>query len=99
MAGPRACRSPCRNPPSVGEDELAGAAPTEGSGTPTPTPVVSRAPTVAPSLDNKLFKQFMKAYLEAQVPGQTEVDPKPCEDPLKAQFPDLYYSNLQMDCY
>ena len=92
MAGPCACRSPCRNPLPAGEDELAGAAPTEGSGTPTPTPVVSRAPTpapatapaAAPSSDNELFKQFMKAYLEAQVPGRTEVDPKPREQLFKA---------------
>ena len=41
----------------------------------------------------------MKAYLEAQVPGQTEVDPEPCEQSLKARFPDLYYGNSHMDCY
>ena len=107
MAGPRARRSHRRNLPSAGKDELAGAVPTEGSGIPTPTPVVSRAPTpapatapaVAPSLDNKLFKQFMKGYLEVQVPSQTEIDPEPREQPLKARFPDLYYGNLHMDCY
>ena len=49
--------------------------------------VLSLAPALAataPSLDNELFKQFMKAYLEAQVPGQIEVDPKPCKQPFKA---------------
>ena len=45
MAGPRARRSPCRNPPPTGKDEFAGAAPTEGSGTPTQAPAVARAPT------------------------------------------------------
>ena len=73
MAGPRACRSPCQYPCPISEDELADAAPTEGSGTPTSTAVVScapnpapaTAPAVAPCSDNKLFKQFMKAYLEA----------------------------------
>ena len=73
MAGPCARRSPHRNPLPIGKDKLAGAAPIEGSGTPTSTLVISRAPTlalttapaVALSLDNKLFKQFMKAYLEA----------------------------------
>ena len=107
MARPLASRNPCQNPPSTAKGELAGAAPIEGNGTPTPTPVVSRAPTpalaitsaVAPSLDNKLFKQFIKAYLEAQVPGQTEVDSEPRKQSLKAQFPDLYYGNLHMDCY
>ena len=41
----------------------------------------------------------MKAYLEAQVPGQTKVDLEPCKQPLRAQFSDLYYGNLYMDCY
>ena len=62
-----------RNAPLSGEDELAGAVPIKSSGTLTPTPVVSCAPTPAPatapattpSLDTELFKQFMKAYLEA----------------------------------
>ena len=107
MAGPRARRSPRRNPRPAGEDELAGAAPTEGSGTPTPTPVVSRAPTpapatapaAAPSSDTELFKQFMKAYLEAQVPSRTKVDSKPRKQLLKTWFPDLYYGNSHMDCY
>ena len=107
MAKLSACRSPCRNSFLTGEDRFAGAAPTEGSGTPTPTPVLSRAPTpapatasaVTPSLDNKLFKQFMKAYLEAQMPGRIVVDSEACKQPLKAWFPDLYYGNLHMDCY
>ena len=106
MAGPCACHSPRRNPSPTGNDELAGAALTEGSSTPTPTPVVSRAPTPASatapaaalSSDNKLFKQFMKAYLEAQVPGQTEVDSEPRKQFLKARFPDFYYGNSHMDC-
>ena len=106
MVGPCARRSPCRNSLPAGEDELAGGALTEGSGTPTPTPVVLRAPTPAPatapaaalSLDNKLFKQFMKTYLEAQVPGQTEVDSEPRKQFLKARFPDFYYGNSHMDC-
>ena len=107
MAELCACNSPHQNPRSTGKDELAGATPTEGSGTSTPTPVVSRVRTpalatalvVAPSLDNKLFKQFMKTYLEAQVSSQIEVDPEPCKQPFKAQFLDLYYGSLHMDCY
>ena len=87
MAGPRACRSFHWNSPRICEDELAGAAPFEGNGTPTTPPVVSDTPTpapattlvIAPSSNNKLFKQFMKAYLEAQVSGQTEIDQEPCK--------------------
>ena len=41
----------------------------------------------------------MKAYLKAQVPGRIEVDPEPRKQSLKAQFPDLYYGNLHIDCY
>ena len=96
-----------RNPPFISKGELAGAAPTEGNGTPIPTPVMSRAFTPAPattlpfalSLDNELFKQFMKAYLEAQVPGRTEIDPESCKQPLKTRFPELDYGNIHMDCY
>ena len=62
------------------------------------SPALALAAT-APSSDNKRFKQFIKAYLEAQVPGQTEVDPEPCKQTFKTWFPDLYYSNLHMDCY
>ena len=77
MARPLARRSPRRNPSPAGEDELASVVPTEGSGTPIPNPVVSRARTPAPatalaaalSSDAELFKQFIKAYLKAQVPG------------------------------
>ena len=85
MVEPCTCYNPCQNLFSAGENELAGAALTKSSGTPIPTSVILRATTPAPatapaatlSLDNKQFKQFMKAYFKAQVPGQTEVDPKP----------------------
>ena len=89
MAGLHAWHSPCRNPRLASKNELAGAAPIEGSGTPTPTPVVSHAPTPAPatafaialSLHNELFKQFMKACFKAWVPAQIapEIDFGPCK--------------------
>ena len=41
----------------------------------------------------------MKAYLEAQVPSQTKVDPEPPKQLFKARFLDFYYGNLHMDCY
>ena len=50
MAGLRTRRSPRRNPPQGGEDELVGGppeAPTKGSNTPTPSPPTSRAQTPA----------------------------------------------------
>ena len=107
MAGLCACRSLCQNPSPIGKDELVGAAPIEESGTPTPTPVMSRASTPAPAtaffvasyLDNGLFKQFINTYFEAQVPGQTEVGSKPRKQFLKDRFLDVYYDNLYMDCY
>ena len=49
MAKPSACQSLCRNPPPIGKDKFAGAAPTESSGIPTPTPAVSRAFTPVPA--------------------------------------------------
>ena len=76
MAGSCVCRSFYWNSLFAGKDELAGAvsrAPINGSETLTYTPAISRAPTfavaitpaAAPSFNNKLFKQFIKAYLEA----------------------------------
>ena len=103
MAKPRAHYSLCRNPPPSSKDELAGAAATEGSSIFTPTLAMSRAPipvpTIALSSDNKLFKQFIKVYLKTQVPGQIEINSKPCKLSFKARFPDLYYGNLHIDCY
>ena len=84
MAGPRTRRSPRRNPPPGGEDELARGLPgayTEGSNTPTPSPPVSRAPTPAsaqapaPPSNEGLFQQFMKAYLENQNQNQNQAPP------------------------
>ena len=109
MTGLHAYRSPYWNPRTAGKDELASTTLIKGNSTSTPTPVILRAstpapataPVVAPSLDNELFKQFMKAYLEAQVPAQiaSKIDPEPCKQPLKIRFLDLYYGNLDMDCY
>ena len=107
MTGPCACHSRWQNPLPTGKDEFAGATSTEDSGTLTPTPVVFYAATCVPltapatavSLDNELFKQFMKAYLEVQVQGQIEVDQKHCKQSLKARFLNFYYSNSYIYCY
>ena len=73
MAGSRACRSLRQNSFPTGKDELAGAAPIKRSSTHISTFIMLHASTPAPattlatspSLNNKLFKQFIKAYLEA----------------------------------
>ena len=72
-------------------------------------PTVSSSPTlalvVAPATalfsDYELFKQFIKAYLETQVPAHIapEINPESCKKPLKARFSDFYYGNWHMDCY
>ena len=107
MAGPCACRNTFLNLNPTSKYELTGASLTESSSIPTPTPVVTHAPipalatthAAAGSLDNKLFKQFKKAYLEAQVQSRPEVDPEPCKQLLYARFSDFYYGNSHMDCY
>ena len=108
MARPYTYHSFCHNPLPNGEDKLAEGLPgvfTKSSNTPTPSPTVFWAPTPAfalaptpalPSI-NKLFKQFMKAYLETnQRPNQP---PAECKRPLKSKVPDVYYGKLHMDCY
>ena len=93
MAEPCTCHSFCQNLFSTNGDKLAGTvsrtAPTNNSGTPISTLVVSNifTPTLAIAfavalfLDHKLFKQFIKAYLEAQVLVQiaSEIDAEPCK--------------------
>ena len=68
MTKPYSCHSLCCNPLLGDEDELAGGLPralTEDSNTPTSSPVISQALTLAPPSTNELFKQFIKAYLES----------------------------------
>lgn len=119
MAGPR---TRC-NPPPASKDELARRAPTKDSGTPTPTPAVSRAPTPvlaqtpapteapAPaqtptpasaliiSSTDELCQQLMKTYAAIVKLLEQNRGAGPCERPLKARFPDLYYGNSHLDCY
>ena len=82
MAGPYTCKNSHYNPPPNGKDELAGntlGAFTNNSSTFTSTHAISRtfilamlcAPiftaTLAPSSNSKLFKQFMKVYLNTKI--------------------------------
>lgn len=73
MARPHVYRSLRCNPPPSSKDELAKSllgASTEGSNTRTPTPATSRAftsiPAFASPFNDRLFQQFIKAYLENQ---------------------------------
>ena len=62
-----------------------------------PAPVPTLVPTPAPPSSNKLFRQFMRAYLESnQGPRQP---PAECKQSLKAKVPEMYYGKSHMDCY
>ena len=69
MAGPHTWQSPCRNPPLVGEDELAGTTPgaiINDNDTLSHTPNMSRVPTLTAALPltpAKLVAKYTKADL------------------------------------
>ena len=99
MAGPRAWRSICRNPPLVGEDELAGAAPgalTNENRMPSHTPAVSRvlntasAPPLAPAelvakYTNADMQQAIKLALELFVQDQQQAQSQIASPTLEPQ--------------
>ena len=60
-----------------------------------PALVLTPAPTLPSS--NKLFKQFIKVYLESNQ-GLNQ-PPAKRERPFKAKVPDIYYDKLHIDCY
>ena len=112
MAEPCIYYSICWNFSPTCEDKLAEViprAPTDGNKTLTsipnvlysPTFAFAVAPTATPYSDIELFKPFIKASIEAQVPALTalKVDLALFEQPRKAQFLDLYYRSLHMNCY
>ena len=91
-----------KDPGSVGGPHL-GSASLVPSCNPIPGPklvlALISAPVPAPTLPSfdKLFKQFMKAYLELnQGPRQP---PTEGEWPLKAKVSEVYYDKLYIDCY
>ena len=109
MVGPRTRR----NPPPAGKSELAGGTPSKGSGTPTPTPATSRAPTPASApasasgalgkyTDENLqraTKLALELFVWGQEHGHLQANSAPCNRPLKARNPNLYYGHLHMECY
>ena len=75
MARPRARWSFRRNPPSAGEDELAGAAPgapTDDNGTLSHTSNMSRVPTLAPALP-PAPAELMAKYTNADLQRATKL--------------------------
>ena len=70
---------------------------------PTPTP----APASAPGLPGRytdedlqrVTKLALELFVKGQEHGQLQANSAPCEQPLKARFPDLYYRNSHLDCY
>ena len=90
MAGPRTRRN-------------AGGAPTDDSGTPVPTPAVSRAPTPAPAsvpgppgrYTDEDLQRATKLALELFVKGQEhgQANSAPRDKALKARNSDLYYGS------
>lgn len=108
MAGPRTCRSPYHNPSLSDKDELIGdllRVFIKGSNTPTLSLTVfwaqTPAPTPAPALNSieKLCQQLLKTYGATFKLLEQNHELDPCKQSLKAQFPNFYYSNLQMDYY
>ena len=114
MAKPRACYSLHWNPFPTGKDELAGAALTKGSGTPTSIPVVSCAPipaltaAFAPLLASAtadLAARYLAKDLQKILKTILEaraLAPQPegfRKRPLKARAPDLYCGKTHMECY
>ena len=114
MAGPRAYYSPCRNLPPTSKNKLAGVVLTKGSGTPTPTHVVSYAPIFAPAAAltplfasaaaalaaRYLAKDFQEILITILKARAPALQLENfCERPLKAWAPDLYRSKTHMEYY
>ena len=68
---------------------------------PVPTLVSAPVPTLVPApalfSSDKLFKQFIKAYLESN--KRPRQPPAEREQSFKAKVPKVYYGKLYMDCY
>ena len=114
MAGACAYCSPRWNFLPADEDELASAALTKSNDTPTPTPIVSCAPT--PALAANFARLFISAAVNLAarysaknlqeilktIPETRALALQPegvCERPLKSQAPDLYRGNNHIECY
>lgn len=61
------------------------------------TPAPDLAPTLASVSSNKLFRQFIKAYLESNQGFSRP--PAEREQSFKAKVPDMYYQKLYIDYY
>ena len=108
MAGPRTRRN-------AGGAPTNGSSTSEPTPTvsraPTPALAQAPAPTTAPAsapgppgryTDKDLqraTKLALESFVKGQEYGQLQANSAPCEQPLKAWFPDLYYENSHLDCY
>ena len=62
-----------------------------------PTLIPAPVPAPTPPSSNKLFRQFMRAYLESNQ-GSRQLQAER-EQSFKAKVPEVYYSKSHMDCY
>ena len=110
MVGSHTCHSPRYNSPPSGKNELTGSpskAFTENSNIFTLFPTISwaqiLAPAAAPALalssTKELYQQLLKTYTATVKLLKQNHGLDPCKQPLKTQFPNLYYRNSHMDCY
>ena len=90
---------PSKSKRSISPKEIPATSDIELPDTPTPDALVF-APVSAKTSTNRLFQQFMKAYLENQNQVLTTVliQAEFWEQSLKVWFPDLYYENSHLDC-
>ena len=76
----------------------------------TPIPALSAAPALAPAAINSTVRyleadlqRILRTVLEARPPAlapqQLVFWESPCEQSLKARFPELYYSKTHIECY
>ena len=91
-----------RDPGSVGGLYLGNTSPAP-SHNPIPDPKLVSAlipapvPAAALPSSNKLFKQFLRAYLESNQGSRQPLAER--ERSFKAKVPEVYYGKLHMDCY
>ena len=112
MARSSACRTLSQNPSLSGKDKLAGAAPTKSNNISgvsyALTPAIALSvffilSSMAQYLEDDLQRIF-KTVLDSRTPAfplalAPQQYKNPCERSLKAQFPEIYWSKIHLECY